>query len=142
MFKWLLVLPLIAFVDPFLLYWMWPHLNLWVQVGALIVYPLLASLYSRSRPTQEGDIFTRPIRIGARIAAWYPGPISKLLSLLLISAPFERALTRWLTQRFQQHILRGINTGTPRNAPGAPPFTAAPEPGDEKLKRARGRVVE
>ena len=33
MFKWLFALPLIAFLDPLLLYWIWPHLSIWMQVG-------------------------------------------------------------------------------------------------------------
>jgi len=139
MLKWLLVLPLIAFFDPFLLYWMWPHLSLGVKIGALIGYPLFASFVSQSRPIQEGDMFTRPLRIGVRIAAWYPGPISKFLSIFLLVPSIERALARVAIQRLQQHILRGVNI--PQQPPSSP-VKSAPLPGDEKLKRARGRVIE
>ncbi len=145
MFKLLFVLPVIAFVDPFLLYWMWPHLNFSVQLAALIIFPLVVTILLRSKPISEGELFVRPIRFGTRVAAWYPGPISKVLSLLLIVPAIERGVIRWATDQFQQHILRGIapaSNGTPGAKTKADSFSAAPRPGDDNLKRARGRVVE
>jgi len=144
MFKWLLLVPLIAFVDPFLLYWLWPHLHLWVQVVALIIYPLCASVFLRSRGVPEGDIITRPVRTIARIAAWYPGPISKFVSMFLITPRLERSIVAWATQTFQKHILRGIGSAIP-GASGVmptPPFQNTALPSDDNLKQARGRVVD
>lgn len=145
MFKWLFALPLIAFLDPLLLYWIWPHLSFWVQLGGLIVYPLAATLYTRCKTLQEGDVLTRSVRLGTRVAAWYPGPISKVLALFLITPPLERAVVRWAAQLIQKHVLRGMNNANSvpgANPSGAPSPDNGPLPGDEKLKRARGRVIE
>ncbi len=141
MFKWLFALPLIAFLDPLLLYWIWPHLSAWMQFGGLIVYPLAATLYTRSKTLQEGDVLTRSVRLCARVAAWYPGPISKLLSLFLMMPPIERAVVRWVTRLLQQHVLRGINSANAGTAAVGPPGSG-PIAGDDSLKRARGRVIE
>lgn len=145
MFKWLFALPLIAFLDPLLLYWIWPHLSTWMQVGGLIVYPLAATLYTRSKTLQEGDVLTRSVRLGARVAAWYPGPISKFLALFLMTPPLERAVVRWGAQLIQKHVLRGMNNANVASGvspSGAPSPDTGPLPGDENLKRARGRVIE
>lgn len=142
MFKLLFVLPLIALADPFLLYWMWPSLSFGVQIGMLIVFPLAVTFYTRSRPIADGELFTRPIRFATRVAAWYPGPMSKILALLMVIPSVERLVIRLATERFQQHILRGINTGVPTAQPAPKPFSKASLPNDDKLKRARGRVIE
>ena len=141
MFKWLFALPLIAFLDPLLLYWIWPHLSAWMQFGGLIVFPLAATLYTRSKTLQEGDVLTRSVRLCARITAWYPGPISKLLALFLMTPPIERAMVRWVTRLLQQHVLRGINSANAGTAAVGPPGSGSIA-GDDNLKRARGRVIE
>jgi hypothetical protein len=147
MFKWLFFLPVIVFVDPFLLYWVWPYLSTWVQAGGLLVYPLAATVYLRNRRIDDGDIATRVLRTGLRFLVWYPGPISKFLTLIFLLPPVERALAGAATRHLQQHLLRGV--GQPgaggRVPPGATgvPFTVPDGTQDaEKLKRAKGRVVE
>ena len=154
MFKLLFIIPIIAFIDPFILYWMWPKLNFWVEFGGLIVLPLIISIITTARSTQPGDFFTRPIRIATKIAAWYPGPICKIIAILLVIPAIERALIRFGANLFQQHILRGINTGGMSGIPGMPsmpgmpgnpkssPFRSPKKPGDDNLKPTRGRIVD
>ncbi|MEI6232346.1 MAG: hypothetical protein WCT04_04805 [Planctomycetota bacterium] len=134
MFKWLLVFPLVAFFDPFLLYWMWPRLNQPAQISLLIVYPILVTLLLKRRPIPEGDIVTKYVRVGVRVLAWYPGPISKIASFFLVINPIERSIAMWLNQRVQQYILRGINP--------SPAHTAKSSPADANLKPTRGRVID
>jgi hypothetical protein len=138
-FKWLLILPVVAFIDPFLFYWMmWPHMNTWSLWGFLLGYPLLATLYSRSRPAPEGDVLLRFLRWLRHVATWYVGPIFKLASFLLLIPPIETAVSRFATRRLQSQILRGMggmsargmgNIARPNEAPG-------------NLKETKGRMVE
>src|SRR5579862_3070061 len=135
MFKLLYAIAFVAFIDPLLLYWLWPHLNFWVELGGLLLYPLLADILTRFKKPQN-DVATGPIRLGTRIAAWYLGPISKLLSLFLLIPPIERALARSITRSVQAYFMRGMSGRMP-GMPDVPP--AAPESRDASgLKQTRG----
>src|SRR4051812_18245557 len=104
MFKLLFIIPLIALVDPFLLfYWAFPHLNVWSQVGILFVYPLLATLIVRAKKIDEGDLATSVLRKVTRCFIWYPGPISKFISLLILvlMPAYEKKFAGYLTGRLQ-----------------------------------------
>jgi hypothetical protein len=138
MFKWLFILPVIALIDPLLLYWLWPRTQVWQQVAGLVVYPLAATVYSRRELADASNFPARITRLTARIMAWYLGPISKLLSFILLLPPVERAISRWAVSHIQSHMTRGLNFPNPHastaNDQGGPP--------SEKLRRTRGRVIE
>ena len=146
MFKLLFLLPLVALVDPMLLIWLWPRLPFWALIAGLIVLPLLVNAIARRKTNSADSPFAGMLRGGARIIAWYPGPLSKISSVLLLFPPLENALCRKAVSAVignamspeQRAMIEAAQTR--RSAPAS--ASAAPVERDENgLRRAQGRVI-
>jgi UPF0716 family protein affecting phage T7 exclusion len=134
MLKWLWLLPLLAFGDPWLLYYSWSALGFYGQVAVLLVYPLIGTFIVRSRTTDPGDsaaLAMGIVRIAARILMWYPGLICKTLALPFLIPAFERRFSIFIVRQIHARFFGDLNVNL--DADGRL------QPGD--LKPARGRVV-
>lgn len=140
MFKMLFLLPLVALLDPLLLIWLWPRVPFWALVAGLVVLPLLVNAIARRKINPSDNPFAGMLRGGARIIAWYPGPLSKISAVLLLFPPIENALCRKalstvMGSAFSPEQRSKIEAARNRR-PGA-----SVERDESGLKRAQGRVI-
>lgn len=137
--KWLFFLPLIALLDPLILIWIWPRLSPAMLIGGLLVFPLIVTFVAR-RKISDADRMFMWVRNAARIAAWYPGPISKIVSIVLLLPPVERAILNRAVSMMLPPQHRDLFNAAMKQNSGKPPPPA--ERDEHGMKRAKGRVIE
>jgi UPF0716 family protein affecting phage T7 exclusion len=134
MLKWLFLLPLLAFGDPWLLYYFWSALGFYGQLVVLLIYPLVGTIVVRTRRTKQDEqsvLTVGLVRVAARILLWYPGLICKLLALPLLIPAVERGFAIFVMRQIHARFFGDMNIGIDANG--------RVQPGG--LKQARGRVV-
>lgn len=141
MLKLLFLLPIVALLDPLLLYFLWPHLSVWSQIFGLMIYPLLFTFFVQ-RNNADGDVLIKSMRFLARLAAWYPGPISKLLAFVVALPPVENAIRRRVFKAVASNFVPGASQISPEDMERMARGETAVRRDEHGLKEARGRVVE
>src|SRR5438046_2657591 len=102
--KLIIVGLLLSVVDPLLLYLIWGRMSNMQLILLLVIFPLTISSLSRWATRQNPSLGGISLSLVARLLAWAPGIISKLLSILLIIPPIQMLIARWATARFLQAV--------------------------------------
>jgi hypothetical protein len=134
----------LACADPILLYYIYEATNGWVVLGILLPFPLLVSWLAGYLRREEESVGGLMLSFIARLLLWYPGPVSKLLAVLLLLPPVRRLLMRWALIKVKDAVDTGAVSYTGYYSSGGVPSgrgSRAPFAGDGSLKQADGRVI-